>query len=89
MSTESAVTLARQTLELAMWISLPILIVATAVSLAISVVQVLTSIQDSTVSTVPRLAVVALTTLLLMPFFMRKLVSFMLHLFEDFHRYVG
>jgi flagellar biosynthesis protein FliQ len=81
--------LARQTLELAIWISLPILVVATAVSLIISVVQVLTSIQDSTVSTVPRLAAVAVVSLILMPFFMRKLVSFMLHLFENFHRYVG
>lgn len=89
MSTDLAVELARKTLETAFWLSAPILLVATAVSLVISIVQVLTSVQDATVSTVPRLVAVGLATFLLMPWFLRKLLTFSLQLFSDFRHYLG
>jgi len=40
-------------------IGAPILAIATVISLAISIVQVLTSVQDATVATVPRLLAAA------------------------------
>lgn len=86
---ESIVGLARQTLETALWIGAPLLIIVTIVSLAINVGQVLTSLQDVTISTVPRLAVVAVTTFLLMPWMLRRLVMFTLHLFSDFKPFVN
>jgi flagellar biosynthetic protein FliQ len=88
-STDLAVELARKALETAFWLSAPILLVATAVSLFISIVQVLTSVQDATVSTVPRLLAVGIATFLLMPWFLRKLLAFSLQLFSDFHHYLG
>ena len=45
----------RHTLETALWMGAPLLIVATIVGLLINVVQVLTSLQETTISTVPRL----------------------------------
>jgi flagellar biosynthetic protein FliQ len=89
MSADVAVQLARDTLVVALWLAAPILVAATVVSLLISIVQVMTSIQEPTVATVPRLAVVAVITLVLMPWMVRKLVSFTVQLFADFHRCLG
>jgi flagellar biosynthetic protein FliQ len=89
MSADVAVQLARATLLLALWLAAPILVVATVVSLLISIAQVMTSIQEHTVATVPRLAVVAVTTFVLLPWMLRKLVSFTVQLFADFHRCLG
>jgi len=66
----------------------PLLIVATVVGLVINVVQVLTSLQETTISTVPRLAAVAAAVLLLMPWMTRRIGSFTLQLFSDFRPFV-
>jgi flagellar biosynthetic protein FliQ len=79
----------RLTLETALWLAAPILIVASIVSLLVSIGQVLTSIQDATISTVPKLAAVAIVTFVLLPWTFRKLIGFTVLLFQDFHKYVG
>ena len=89
MSAELAVQLARKTLEMAFLLSAPILLVATIVGLLISVLQVMTSVQDMTLSTVPRLFAVALITFLLLPWSLRKLMVFTLDILADLHRYLG
>jgi len=89
MSADVAVQLARATLLTALWLAAPILVAATVVSLLISIGQVMTSIQEHTVATVPRLAVVAIMTFVLLPWMLRKLVSFTVQLFADFHRCLG
>lgn len=89
MTTEVVVQLARETLLTALLLATPILAIATVVSLLINIAQVMTSIQEHTVATVPRLAVVAIAILVSMPWMLRKLMDFSLHLFADFHRYVG
>jgi flagellar biosynthetic protein FliQ len=58
------------------------------VGLLINVVQVLTSLQDPTVSTVPRLAAVAAAVLFLMPWMVRRVGMFTMQLFSDFHPFV-
>jgi len=89
MFAQSAVTLARQALETTFWLAAPILVVAIVVGLVISVLQVMTSIQDTTISTVPRLASVALIIFILMPWLMRKLVMYTAQLLGDFRPYLG
>jgi flagellar biosynthetic protein FliQ len=79
----------RETLLIALLLATPILAVATVVSLLINVAQVMTSIQEHTVATVPRIAVVALTTFVTLPWMLRKLMSFTVQMFADFHRYLG
>jgi len=88
-STEGIIGLMRLTLETALWLAAPILIVASIVSLLVSIGQVLTSIQDATISTVPKLAAVAIVTFVLLPWTFRKLIGFTVLLFQDFHKYVG
>ena len=89
MTTEYIVQLSRETLLITLWLAAPILLAATLVSLLISIAQVMTSIQEHTVATVPRLAVVAAATLALMPWMLRKLEGFTVQLLADFHRCLG
>jgi flagellar biosynthetic protein FliQ len=84
METAQTVALLRNTLEIAFFLVAPLLLIATAVSLLVNVAQVLTSLQDQTISTVPRLAAVAAAALLLMPWMLRKLVVFTVGMWGDF-----
>ena len=88
MGADQIVALLRHTMETALWIGAPLLIAAVAVGLVINVVQVLTSLQDMTVSTVPRLAAVAAAVLLLMPWMVRRIGMFTVQLISDFHPFV-
>lgn len=88
MGTEQVVALARNTLEIALFLGAPLLIIATIVSLLVNVGQVLTSLQDSTISTVPRLAAVAAAALLFLPWMLRKLMVFTVGLWSDFHPFL-
>jgi len=84
MGSEHVIEMMRRTLITAAWMGAPLLIIATVVGLLINVVQVLTSLQESTVSTVPRLFAVAAATVLLMPWMAHRLTSFTLQMFSDF-----
>ncbi len=88
MDTGLVVDLARRSLEAALWMAGPLLLVAVAVSFVISLGQVLTSLQDQTLSTVPRLAAVAAAVLLLTPWMVRRLGWFTIALFSDFRPFL-
>jgi flagellar biosynthetic protein FliQ len=88
METEQIVALFRHTLQLALMMGAPLLLVAVAVSLVVNVAQVLTSLQDQTLSTVPRLAAVGAAVLLFFPWMLRKLMVFTIGLWSDFHPWV-
>jgi flagellar biosynthetic protein FliQ len=88
MGSEHVIEMMRHTLETALWMGAPLLIVATIVGLLINVVQVLTSLQETTVSTVPRLFAVAAATLLLMPWMARRLTMFTMQMFSDFRPFL-
>ncbi|HEY6467916.1 MAG TPA: flagellar biosynthetic protein FliQ [Candidatus Acidoferrales bacterium] len=86
MSAVDVIELTRRTLEAAFVVSAPVLAAAMIVSALISLGQVLTSMQDATLSTVPRIAAVGAFAFWLAPWMMRKLVMFTVALFGDFHR---
>jgi flagellar biosynthetic protein FliQ len=88
MGPDQVVALLRHTLETALWIGAPLLIAGLAVGLVINVVQVLTSLQDMTVSTVPRLAAVAAAVLLLMPWMVRRVGVFTVQMLSDLRPFV-
>ena len=88
METEQVVALARSTLQMALILGAPLLLIATLVSLLVNVGQVLTSLQDSTISTVPRLAAVAGAALLFLPWMMRRLIVFTVGMWSDFHPFL-
>ena len=89
MTTDYIVQLSRETLLITLWLAAPILLAATVVSLLISIAQVMTSIQEHTVATVPRLAVVGAAVFALLPWMLRRLEGFTIQLLADFHRCLG
>ena len=81
--------LMRQLLKEAMIVSAPLLIAAAGLSFVLSLVQTLTSLQEQSLTTVPRLAAVCVILLVGMPWFLERLATYTRVLLEDFHRYLG
>lgn len=79
----------RSTLREALILSAPVLVIAGVSSLLISLVQTLTSIQDQTLSTVPRLLIVSAVLLAGMPWFLHRLVWFTESILADLHRFAS
>jgi flagellar biosynthetic protein FliQ len=88
MTPQQTVALGRLTLETALGMAAPLLVVATLVSLLINIVQVLTSLQEPTLATVPRLAAVATALFLLLPWMVRRLTVFTILQFSDFRPFL-
>jgi flagellar biosynthetic protein FliQ len=84
---DHVVQLARLAIQAAFWVTMPVLGAVTVVSLLINVAQVMTSIQDTTVTTVPRLTAVGIILFILTPWMLNHLVNFTLLLFSDFRPY--
>jgi len=88
MGVDQVVQLGRVTLQEVVVLAMPVLTVAVVVSLLINVIQVLTSLQETTISTVPRLLATAGACFFLMPWMWRHLSLFTLRLLSDLHAYV-
>lgn len=89
MGPDMAAEIARKLLIEAMVISAPVLIAACLISVFLSVLQTLTSVQEQTLTVVPRLLVVFVVTVLTMPWLVGRLVTYTVGLWTDFHRYLG
>src|SRR5262249_2139057 len=77
MSIEMAVEIYREMLRTAALISLPILGTAMIVGLAVSLIQTLTSIQEQTLTFVPKLAAIALVIAVGLPWILAPLMTFL------------
>jgi flagellar biosynthetic protein FliQ len=82
------VDICRHTLLQVLLLAAPILAIAVAVSLTVNVVQVLTSLQEATLSSVPRLLAVAAAAFFMMPWMWRQMGQYTVKLLSDFHPYV-
>jgi flagellar biosynthesis protein FliQ len=89
MGPDQTVEIMRRVLIEAMMLSGPLLMTAVLVSLTVSLLQTLTSVQEQTLTAVPRLVVVFVVTVAMLPWMVHRLVSFTLHLFTGFHKYLG
>ena len=87
MTVDYVVHLSRLALQAAFWVTMPVLAAATAVSLVINIAQVMTSIQDVTVTTVPRLTAVGIILFFMTPWMLNHMVAFTVLLFGDFRPY--
>ena len=87
MTPELAVQVFRHALLETFWLALPILTIGFAVGIAVSLIQVLTSIQDTSFSAVPRLTAFLLGLLLMLPWMTSRLISYTTTLLSDFGRY--
>jgi flagellar biosynthetic protein FliQ len=88
MDVDQVIVLGRAMLQEVLILVGPILAVAIAVSLTVNVLQTLTSLQDTTISTVSRLLVTGGAIFLMMPWMWRHLVNYTLITLSDFHEYL-
>jgi flagellar biosynthetic protein FliQ len=87
MTAEMAVSIIRHALIETFWLSLPLLAIGFAVGIVVSLLQVLTSIQDTAFGAVPRLAAFLAGMLILLPWMMSRLISYTGLLLRDFGQY--
>ena len=87
MTAQAAVDLFRQVLMTTFWLSIPLLAIGLVAGVIISLVQIITSLQDSSFAAVPRLAAFFFGLLILLPWMTSKLVSYTAALLGDFGRY--
>ncbi|HSM76904.1 MAG TPA: flagellar biosynthetic protein FliQ [Bryobacteraceae bacterium] len=88
MTPHAAVELFRNTLTTMFWLSLPLLALGFVTGIVVSLVQVVTSMQDASFGAVPRLWAFFVGLLLFLPWMTMKLIAFTNALLGDFSRYV-
>ena len=89
MTTEVVIDIAREALWLIIKCSAPLLLVSLIVGLVISIFQTVTSIQEQTLTFVPKILSIFITIILCGGWIMNNIVEFMQKLFENFSTYVG
>ena len=89
MSESVFIDVATQAIQVALMIALPLLGVSLITGLLISLFQVTTSIQDVTLTFVPKILAVGITLVVAGHWMLRNLVSFATQLFGDLTRVVG
>ncbi len=87
MSQQLVIEVIRQALLTTTWIALPLLAVMLIAGIAISFLQILTSIQDPSFSAVPRLAIFVGSLLLLLPWILMRMVGYTEQLFSNLAKY--
>ena len=88
MSTDWIIDMGNDALFLIIKASAPILLVSLAVGLIISIFQTVTSIQEQTLTFVPKILAVFLTLMLLGGWMLDSMRGFMVDLWADFSLYI-
>jgi flagellar biosynthetic protein FliQ len=89
MSPDLVAELMRQLMKEALILAAPILVASALLSFLLSVLQTLTSLQEQSLTSVPRLGAVALILLGGMPWFLGRMEAYTRVLWVDLHRYLG
>ena len=76
MTPDSVVQIIRDALMVTFWLAAPLLAIGFVAGIAISLVQIATSMQDTAFSTVPRLIAFLIGLLLLLPWMLQKTVAY-------------
>jgi len=87
MTPDSVVSLMRQAILTAFWVSAPLLAIGFASAIVVSLVQIATSMQDNAFSTIPRLLAFLCGLLVLMPWMLQKSMAYAISLLGDFSHY--
>ena len=88
MTTEVVIDIAREALWLIIKCSAPLLLVSLIVGLIISIFQTVTSIQEQTLTFVPKILSIFITIILCGGWIMNNIVEFIDRLFQNFATYV-
>jgi flagellar biosynthetic protein FliQ len=89
MTPDMVAELLRQMMKEAMIVAAPLLIATVLISFVLSLIQTLTSLQEQSLTSVPRLAAICMILLVGMPWFLARLSAYTKLLMTDFHRFLG
>jgi flagellar biosynthetic protein FliQ len=81
MNETTVIDLARETVWVALILAAPALAVGMIVGIAVAVFQAVTSVQEQTMTLVPKLACVCITILLILPWMLTTLLDFTRRMF--------
>jgi flagellar biosynthetic protein FliQ len=83
MDLDMAIDLVRNATFVALTVGAPILIVSMVVGLAISILQAVTQIQEQTLNLVPKIVLMAITMLVILPWAIQRIMEYTTALFLD------
>jgi flagellar biosynthetic protein FliQ len=87
MTPDSVVQIVRDTLMTAFWLAAPLLAIGFIAGIAVSLVQIATSMQDNAFNTVPRLIAFLAAILILLPWMLQKAMAYAAAIFGNLGRY--
>lgn len=88
MTPDFVIGFAKQSIELALMLALPMLGVGLAVGVFVSVIQAATQIQEMTLSFIPKIVSIFLALLFSFPWLMDQMISFTRNVFINIPNYV-
>jgi flagellar biosynthetic protein FliQ len=86
---DTVVNLATQAMTVAMEVAGPLLLVGLVVGLCVSLFQAVTSIQEQTLSFIPKVVCLAIVIVVLGPWMLGQLVSYATNLYTSIPNLVG
>lgn len=88
MTVDVVMDIAREALLLILKVSLPVLLVSMVVGLIVSIFQTVTSIQEQTLTFVPKVVGIFLTLMLLGDWMLNSMANFAVELWSSFNQYI-
>ncbi|WP_035067811.1 flagellar biosynthesis protein FliQ [Nitratidesulfovibrio termitidis] len=88
MTPEMVIAFARQSIEIALLISLPMLGVGLVVGVVVSIIQAATQIQEMTLSFIPKIVSIFLALLISFPWIMDKMITYTREVFLSIPNYI-
>jgi len=82
MTVDTVTELCRSALMITLMVSAPVLAVAVVVGLGISILQAVTQIHDQTISIIPKIVLMLLTLLYILPWGLSQLMAYSRALFD-------
>lgn len=88
MAVEEVTAVSSEALYLIIKIAAPVLLVSLVIGLIISIFQTVTSIQEQTLTFVPKIIAVFLTLIVIGHWMLNEMTQFMVRLWSDFSLYI-
>ncbi|MBD5550742.1 MAG: flagellar biosynthesis protein FliQ [Lachnospiraceae bacterium] len=88
MTVDEVVAIANQSLYTVIKVAAPVLLVSMAVGLIVSIFQTVTSIQEQTLTFVPKVLAIFMTLMLIGHWMMTEMSNLMINLWSDLASYV-
>lgn len=89
MTSEFVISLAERGVFVILLVSAPLLLLALAVGLLVSVFQATTQIQEQTLAFIPKIIAVLVSLVFFGPWMLSQILNFTYELFTNLHRFVN